>query len=320
MKIWILFHGNTGADHPELAECLRLREEAEKQGATLDIMGVDDFDLVIDSTNEWRAIYKDEYIEAPDLIIPRTGAETTYNAFSVMRFYEGLGIPTINSWSSIESVADKLHSHQILASRGFPVPRTILGKFPPNLDLIEEKLGFPVIIKTLRGTRGGGVFLCETRDQFKDLTDLLADTNSRAKVLFQEYIKGSHGRDLRTFVVGDRVVACMERRSTDGSFKSNISRGGLGQPHPITPAIADLSLRVARALDLEVAGIDLLFDGQTFSVCEANSAPGFCGEDGLESVCRANVARDIISYGMSKVQQGTKSGFWRRLAIKRDVR
>ncbi len=315
MKIWILFHGNTDADHPELAECLRLKEEAEKQGASLDIMGVDDFDLVIDSTNEWRAIYRDEYIDAPDLIIPRTGAETTYNAFSVMRFYEGLNVPSINSWNSIESVADKLHTHQILANHGFPVPRTILGKFPPNLNLIEEKLGFPVIVKTLRGTRGGGVFMAETKDQFKDLTDLLADTNSRAKVLFQEYIKGSHGRDLRTFVVGDRVVACMERRSSDGGFKSNISRGGQGYPHPITPAIEDLSLRVARALNLEVAGIDLLIDGQNFSVCEANSAPGFCGDDGLESVCQANVARDIIAYGLGKAQRKAKPGFWQKLHL-----
>lgn len=313
MKIWVLFHGTAENDHPELAECLRLKEEAEKLGATLEIMGVDDFDLVIDSTNEWRAIYKDQYIDAPDLIIPRTGAETNYNAFSVMRFYEGLGVPTINSWSSIESVADKLHTHQILANKGFPVPRTILGKFPPNLDLIEEKLGFPVIIKTLRGTRGGGVFLSESKDQFKDLTDLLADTNSRAKVLFQEYIKGSHGRDLRTFIVGDKVVACMERRSSDGSFKSNISRGGNGTIHPITPIIADLSLRVARALDLEVAGIDLLIDGENFSICEANSAPGFCGESGLEEVCQVNVARDIITYGMNKARQKGKAGFWSRL-------
>lgn len=308
MKIWVLFHGPLDVEHPEAYECLRLKEEAEKLGATLDVMSAEDFDLVIDSTDEWRAIYQGQYIDPPDLIIPRTGAETSYNAFSVLRFYESLKVPILNNWLAIETVADKLHTHQVLAGQGFPVPRTILGKFPPDLDLIESKLGFPVVVKTLRGTRGGGVFLSESREQFKDLADLIAEANSNVHMLFQEYISRSHGRDLRVFVVGNKVLACMERRSSDGSFKSNISRGGTGTPHPATPAIRDLSLGVCKALNLEIAGIDLLLDGDSFRVCEANSAPGF---KGLENYCNVNAAREIIQLGLSKVKP--RNSFFSRL-------
>lgn len=306
MKIWVLFHGPVDSEHPEAYECQRLKEEAEKLGASLEVMSCEDFDLVIDSTDEWRAIYQGRYIDPPDLIIPRTGAESSYNAYSVLRFYEALKVPMLNNWLAIENVADKLRTHQILASQGFPIPRTILAKLPPDLDMVEEKLGFPVVVKTLRGTRGGGVFLSESREQFKDLTDLIAEANKDVHMLYQEYISRSHGRDLRVFVAGGRILACMERRSTDGSFKSNISRGGSGAPHPVTPAIRDLSLAVTKALNLEVAGIDLLMDGECFKVCEANSAPGF---KGLEASCNVNVARELVMLGLSKAKGRTLQGF-----------
>jgi gamma-F420-2:alpha-L-glutamate ligase len=311
MKIWVLFHGEMQPDYPEFEECLRLQEEARKLGASLDIYNANDFDLIIDSTDEWRAIYKGEYIDPPDLIIPRTGSETDYIGFSVLRFYQSLKVPMVNSPQTIETVADKLQTHQMLAAKGFPIPRTMLGKFPPDIDLIEEKIGFPLVIKTLRGTRGGGVFLSEDKSKFRDLTDLIAGTNPNVHFLFQEYIKKSHGRDLRVFVAGKKVIACMERKASDGNFKSNISLGGHGKNFPVTPEISSLALGVAKTLGLEVAGIDLLFNDGTYEVCEANSAIGFCGAEGLEAVCNVNAAREILLVGMAKVQE--RQSLWSRL-------
>ncbi len=306
MKIWILFHGEMTIDYPEYEECLRLKDEATKLGHSLDILSPGDFDLVIDSTDEWRAIHKGEYISPPDLIIPRTGAETDYIGFSILRFYESLNIPMINSSEAIETVADKIQTAQRLASKGFPIPRTILSKFPVNTAMVEEKLGFPLVIKTLRGTRGGGVFLAQSKEQFDDVTSLIASSNPNIHFLFQEYISRSHGRDLRVFVAGDKVVACMERKSQGDNFKSNISLGGRGQNYPADEEIAKLSVGVAKALGLEIAGIDLLFNEGNYEVCEANSAMGFCGDDGLESVCKVNAAREIIELGITKAQKHTE--------------
>ena len=99
------------------------------------------------------------------------------------------------------------------------------------------------------------------------------------------------------FVVGDRVLGAMKRSAKDGSFKANITRGGVGENYPLTPEIEDIALRVARSLDLEIAGVDLLFGHDGFLVCEANSAPGF---EGFERATGIDVAAEIIKYARSK--------------------
>ncbi|MBL6854223.1 MAG: hypothetical protein ISS15_02990 [Alphaproteobacteria bacterium] len=103
----------------------------------------------------------------------------------------------LNGSEAIESVADKLHTLQILGRAGLPIPRTILGKFPVDVDLVERELGFPVVVKTLKGTRGAGVVLCNDRAQFNDLANLLDGATVGADFLFQQYISASHGRDVR---------------------------------------------------------------------------------------------------------------------------
>ena len=51
-------------------------------------------------------------------------------------------------------------------------------------------------------------------------------------------------------------------------------------------------------LNLQIAGIDLLFDKRGFRVCEANSNPGFSGFD---KYCNTNVAKYIVEYALSLI-------------------
>jgi len=312
MKIWILFHQEEDAaeQHPELKSCLCLKAEAEKFGAECRILTPDHFDMIIDSAKEWQALYKGEVLAKPDLIIARTGTETNYAGYSLLRFYERIGVTVLNNWIGIESVADKFQTHQILASQGLPVPRTILGKFPTDIDMIENKLGFPVIIKTLRGTRGGGVFLAETKQQFQSLTELISQSNTYVRFLFQEYISKSFGRDLRVYVVGNRVVAVMERQSKDGNFKANISLGGEGKAYPTNPEINKIALAAVRAVGLDIAGVDLLFDGDKFKVCEVNSAAALQRQS---EICNVNIAREVIMYGIAKVKKNPAKSLFNRI-------
>ena len=154
------------------------------------------------------------------------------------------------------------------------------------MNLVERELGFPVVVKKLRGTRGAGVVLCKDRREFDDLANLLEGATEGADFLFQQYIKASHGRDVRMLVIDGTVVAAMERQSTDGGFKSNISLGGSGKPYKPPAAMRDLALRAAHELKLDIAGIDILFDADGYRICEANSAPGF---QGLERACGIDV-------------------------------
>jgi len=307
MRLWILFQDEFDEKVPEYREALRLKAEAESRGMQTNIMNPEHMELLVDSSGDWYAMYEGRVLDLPQIIIPRAGADTSYTAYSVMRFYERLGVTFLNTPRVIETVADKLHTLQILAAKGMPVPRTMLGKFPPNMEAIEKNLGFPIIVTTMRGTCGGGVFLAETKGQFKDLTDLIAEANANtsAHFIFQKFVSKSKGTDLRVFIIRGKVFAVMQRVANDGSFKANISKGATGKPYPVTPEIEKLSLQVAKELRLDVTGIDLLFDENGFVVCEANSTPGFTA---LDPVCGVNTARAIVDAAVAKWHEDQKKG------------
>jgi len=292
MYCWLLFHRELRRDVPEAWEVLRFQQAAAAGGIRLDVLQPCKFELVVDASERWSAIYEGRRLPKPDAIIPRTGSETSYFTLAVLRHFERQGIAMVNGPTAVENVADKLQTLQILASAGLPIPKTILGKFPVDVGIVEREIGFPVVVKTLRGTRGKGVLLCNDRAQFDDLANLLDGSQSSADFIFQKYIKASHGRDVRVLVVNGRAIAAMERRSADGGFKSNISLGGVGTALQPPPDMAELAVRVASVLGLDVAGVDLLLDDDGYKVCEANSSPGF---QGLERACGISVPDEIYA-------------------------
>src|SRR5262247_4465906 len=177
MRCWLFFHRELAPDVPEAAEVQRFQQAAARAGIELKVLQPRDFDLIVDSRDNWSAIYQGRALSKPDLIIPRTGSESSYFTLAVLRHFERLGVAMVNRPAAIEAVADKLQTLQILSSAGLPIPKTILGKFPVDVDVVERELGFPVVVKTLKGTRGQGVLLCASREQFNDLANLLDGAN-----------------------------------------------------------------------------------------------------------------------------------------------
>ena len=137
------------------------------------------------------------------------------------------------------------------------------------------------------------MYLCETQKQFQDLQELIASLDSKNSMIIQEYVKESAGRDLRLIVVGGKVIGAIERTSTDGNFRANISRGGEGKAFPLDEEMEMLALQVSRVLDLDICGVDLLFSDDGYKICEANSAPGF---QGFEQATGINVPEKIFKY------------------------
>ena len=293
MRGWILFDTYDEGLRKEQHEINRFVEDAKKQNVDLRVISPDQFELIVTKDDRETVIIDGEVVALPDFVIPRLGASTTYFTLAVIRHLEQLGVYTINNSQSIEAVKDKLFTQQILAAENIPAPDTMLAKYPVNVDLVEEKFGFPVIVKTLSGAQGTGVFLSSNKDKFRDLMSLINATNQDANIIIQKFVAYSKGRDLRVFIIGGRAVAAMERRAADGNFKSNLSQGGTATKVKITPEIEWLATETARILGLEVAGIDLLFDGDHFQVCEANSAPGF---KGIEECHDIRIPEEIYNY------------------------
>lgn len=291
MRGWLLFHNALDDNAPEAWEIHRFLEAGRKRGLDLSVVHPRLFELIVGNEKDWRAEYDGERLPRPDFIIPRTGSETSYFTLAVLRHFQRQDVAMVNGPEAVEACADKLQTLQRLSAAGLPIPKTILAKFPVDVDLIERELGFPVVVKTLRSTRGAGVLLCRDRNQFDDLASLLGDANPGSDFIFQQYVAASHGRDVRLLVIDGAVAASMERRATNGGFKSNISLGGVGECITAPAAMASLAVQAAKALNLDVAGIDVLFDADGgYRICEANSSPGFAG---LESACGISVA-DLV--------------------------
>ncbi len=136
-----------------------------------------------------------------------------------------------------------MYANQILAQHGIPIPKTMLTRFPSNPDLVEKQVGFPCVVKVVTGSHGAGVYLCENKKQFSDLSELISALDFKNSMIVQEYVQHSEGRDLRVIVIGGRVIGAMLRQATDGSFKANISRGGKGVAYDIDEKMELLSMK-----------------------------------------------------------------------------
>lgn len=301
MRGWILYKYTLDEMPATNYEIPRFVEEAEAQGIEIHIVKPEQFDLVVTRDDRKSVLLDGKITPLPDFLIPRMGAGTTYLALAVIRHLERLGVTVINGSQAIETVRDKLYTQQILAASNLPVPKTMVGKFPVDVELVEKQLGFPVVIKTVSGSMGSGVYLSEDRAAFSDITTFIESSKPNANIIFQEFIAGSRGRDLRVIVIGGRAVSCMQRASTDGSFKANVSRGGSAQAYELTPEIELLAIEAARIFNLDVAGVDLLFDGDHFKICEVNSSPQFKGME--SSHPELSIVEEIYRYTRVRLGQ-----------------
>lgn len=299
MKGWILYKDSANLLKPETYEINRFMDVAREEGIELEILRPEQFDLTVTREDKKSLLVDGEAVALPDFVLPRMGAGTTYFALAVIRHLERLGVYCVNSSQSIETVKDKLYTHQILAENNLPVPKTMLVKFPIDVHLVDKHLGFPVVVKTLSGSQGSGVFLSETKSSFIDLMQLIEATNKTANIILQEFVAASKGRDLRVITIGGRVISCMQRIAADGDFKANFSAGGRVEQVNITPEIEWMATQTSQLLGLEIAGIDLLFDGDHYKVCEANSSTGF---EGMEHCCDVNIPKEIFHF--VRIRQG----------------
>ncbi len=297
---WLLYKDSGDLVRKEVYEIKRFIDAAADHDIELLILSPEQIDIIVTREDRKSILVDGVPTALPDFILPRMGANTTYFALAVIRHLERLGVYSVNSSQGIDTVKDKLFTLQILAESNFPIPKTILLKFPAGPDIVEKHLKFPVIVKTLSGSQGSGVFLSTEKNSFDDLLHLIHATNKTANIILQEFIETSKGRDLRVLTIGGRVLAAMERVARNGSFKANYSIGGEVITYEITPEIEWLVLEVSRILNLDVAGIDLLFDRQGFKICEVNSSPGF---EGMEKCNDINVADEIFRFVKMKLGQ-----------------
>lgn len=269
---------------------------AQKQG--IDMQMFTNADLMVSLGQEWeQAGMRPDFVLFWDKDI------------RLAKFLEQRGYPVFNSSEAIRLCDDKSLTHLILQNEGIPMPETILAPmtFPnigyTNLDFlkqVEEKLGFPMIVKECFGSFGQQVYKVDQKEQLI----YLVKEKEKTPLIFQKFISASSGRDVRIQVIGNEVAASMYRYSEDGDFRANITAGGKMKPYKPSAKQTELALKCCKILGLDFAGVDMLFgaDGDPV-VCEVNSNAHF---KNIYDCTGINAAERMLSYIVNKVRDEEK--------------
>ncbi len=236
--------------------------------------------------------YRRKALDDFDAIIPRIGVSITYYGTAVLRQFEMMGVYSLNDSLAIARARDKLRSLQILSQEGIDLPVTAFAHSTKmTQDLIKLVGGAPLLLKLLEGSQGKGIVLADTNKAAETVIDAFREM--RGNFLVQEFIKESAGKDIRCFVVGNRVVAAMLRKARKGEFRANLHQGGMAENVRISRQERAVAVRATRAMGLNVAGVDLLRSNRGPLVIEVNASPGL---EGIETITGVDVARLIIEY------------------------
>ncbi len=279
------------ARNPNLYSHQRLVEAAEQRGHSIDIVNTLQCYMNITSHRpELR--YKGEKLTGYDAVIPRIGASITFYGLAVLRQFEMMGVYPLNESVAIGRSRDKLRSLQLLARDGIGLPVTGFANSARLADdVIAIAGGAPVVIKLLEGTQGIGVVLGETHNSAKSVIE--AFRGAKVNILVQEFIKEAGGMDIRCLVIGGKVIAAMKRQGAADDFRSNLHRGGSAETMRITPEERSTAVRSAKAMGLNVCGVDLLRSNHGPVVMEVNSSPGL---EGIEKATGIDVAGKMIEF------------------------
>jgi ribosomal protein S6--L-glutamate ligase len=269
----------------------RLVEAAKQRGHSVEVIDYLRCYMNI-ASHKPQVIYRGRALDYFDAVIPRIGASHTFYGAAVVRQFEMMGKFTLNRSQAISRSRDKLRSLQIMAKHGIGLPVTGCAHSTRDVEgLINSVGGAPLVVKLLEGTQGIGVVLAENKNAAESVIE--AFRGLKANIIVQEFIKEAEGADIRAFVVGDKVVASMMRKAPEGEFRSNLHRGGKATRVKVTPAERVTALKAARAMGLNVAGVDILRSNHGPVVMEVNSSPGL---EGIEKSTEVDVAAAIVEF------------------------
>jgi len=209
----------------------------------------------------------------------RIGSVTPQAILPLVRACEVKGIPTINSFQALSIGRNKLLSYALLREHNVPIPKTISLSETCEIeeDFLIELLGPPpYVVKLVQGRKGIGVVRLDSLTSLRSQLDLLKELGQEC--IIQECIRLPVVRDIRVLVVGGRAIAALTRTvSTPHEFRSNLATGGSAEKWLLTRAITQLAERAAKALNLDIAGVDILEASDEPVVIEVNLSPGLKG-------------------------------------------
>ncbi len=278
------------ASNPELYSNKRIMEAGEMRGHEMHFLNIKECYMKLDAKKPEIHYRGGTILNEFDAIIPRIRPSITFYGCALTRQFEALKVFVLNSSTAITQSRDKLYSLQLLLNSGIDIPTTGFANSPLDTDnLIKMVGGSPLIVKLLEGTQGKGVVLAETKKAAESVINAFKSLN--ANILVQEFIKEANGKDIRCFVIDGKVVAAIQREAMPGEFRANIHLGGTASVIKVTPEEKKIAIKAAKAMDLKVAGVDIIRSSKGPLLLEVNSSPGL---EGIEGATNKDVAGEMI--------------------------
>lgn len=278
------------ASNPELYSNRRIMQAGEDRGHEMHFLNLKYCYMKLDADRPEIHYRGGKVLNDFDAVIPRIRPSMTFYGCALTRHFEALKVFCLNSSAAISQSRDKLYSLQLLLNSGIDIPTTGFANSPLDTnDLISMVGGTPLIVKLLEGTQGKGVVLAETKKAAESVINAFKSLN--ANILVQEFIKEANGKDLRLFVVNGKVVATIQREALPGEFRANIHLGGTASLIRPTKEEKLIAVRAAKAMNLKVAGVDIIRSSKGPLLLEVNSSPGL---EGIEGATQKDIAGEMI--------------------------
>lgn len=286
----------------------RLVESIEKRGHKALVLDHLKCDIVIERDKP-AIFYNGEKIKHVAAVIPRIGASVTFYGAAVVRQFEMMSVPSAVDSQALVRSRDKLRSLQILARSNVGMPKTVFTNYSKEVTKIIDSVGgAPLIVKLLEGTQGYGVVLAPTKKAAESMIE--AFHSMKARVIVQEFISEAKGADIRAFVIGNKVVGAMKRQGKEGEFRSNLHQGGSGTLIKLSTEEKEVAKTAAKAMNLSIAGVDMLQSARGPLILEVNSSPGL---EGIEKATGKDIATEIIKYVEKLIERSQKNSGRRRM-------
>lgn len=276
----------------------RLIEEFEKLGIKIDKIKVDE--IIIDIENGKSNLKFNEYDFCIQLV-----RDKYINAL-----LEKNNIRSFNTYEVTENCDDKFMTYCLLADNDIKMPTTISGITNTGVEnitqteiseeyknYVEKKLGYPLIAKKSNSKGGRDIYKIDNREMLNEACNKL----NGSQYIFQEFISSNIGKDIRTVIVGGKLVGSI-MRINENDFRSNISLGGKSLPYTVTEEYKRVAEKVANILKLDYCSVDFFIteDNEPI-ICEVNADPALTA---IEKLGKVNVAKIYAEYIFDEIYKG----------------
>jgi len=286
MRVLVLYGKSQSANGIELSETAERLGHEVTTGSILEISS----EIGSEGSRFWLG---NEEITDTDVCFLRSfgpgSCEQLTRRISMVEHLEVSGIRVVNPCYPFRRARDKYATQYVLVAAGLPVATTYTTESMERAYRRSIQMGVSVY-KPILGSMGKGALKFDDPDVAYNAWKMLSRLGQ--PLIVQEFLPNP-GRDIRVFVVGDRVIASAYKYGVPGQWKTNVAQGGRMVDEPVPEEILELGVKAVKAIGLDYAGVDVIESDRGPVVLEVNGAPGW---QALKQVTGVDVAEKIVRH------------------------